>query len=106
MLLKCKLISQLQKKVVTTKSTKITVININSPAASIVFEPAQGSEPNSENVLKLTVINSDMLQVKKASDVKQFLYVKIFVTKNNKSAQNSITKGVKTFLCIKILKRK
>ena len=58
---------------------------------------------NNDMMNKLIIINSNLSQT---SRTRQFLYIKIFINKADNSAENILIEEVKTFLCIKVSKRK
>ena len=58
---------------------------------------------NNNIMNKLTVINSNSSQT---SETRQFSHIEIFISKADNSAENISIKKVKTFLCIKVSKRK
>ena len=55
---------------------------------------------------EFTNLNNDIIFKSITVKIKQFSHIKIFINKTDKSAENIFTKKVKTFLYIKISKKK
>ena len=95
------IITEFIKKISSTDSSAFTILFIiNDERFKLI---AVNFDSNNDIMLNLTVINSNSLQT---SRTKQFLYIKIFINKADNSAKNILIEEVKTFLHIKVSKRK